>query len=216
MKIGVFDSGVGGQSIVNAIKTAIPDIEIVYAEDKENVPYGNKTPDQLYALTLPILNTLSNTGCKVIVIACNTVTTNIIEKLRASLPVPLIGMEPMVKPAAEQSYSKVIAVCATPSTLASPRYKWLKDTYAQDVQVLEPDCSDWASMIETNSVDHQKIKDRIVEVCERGADTIVLGCTHYHWIEQDIQKIASEYNAKVIQPEEPVIAQLKLILEQIA
>lgn len=212
MKIGVFDSGVGGQAVVNAIKKALPEAEVIYAEDRENVPYGTKTPEQLKKLVTPILNKLSEQGCEVIVIACNTVTTTIIEDLRNELTVPLVGLEPMVKPAAAQTQSGVIAVCATPATLKSKRYRWLKDTYAQDVTVLEPDCSDWALMIETNQVDHAKIKDRINDVCQKGADVIVLGCTHYHWIEEDIQKIADEYGAKVIQPEQPVVAQLKRVL----
>lgn len=216
MKIGVFDSGVGGQSVVNAIQKSIPNIEVMYLEDKENIPYGSKSPDELFDLSLPILNTLSESGCDVIVIACNTVSTNIIERLRASLSVPLVGMEPMIKPASEITKSKVIAVCATPATLVSLRYAWLKDTYASDIQVLEPDCSDWASMIESKSVDHQNIQNRIIDVCKQGADTIVLGCTHYHWIEADIQKIADSYSAKVIQPEKAVIAQLKSVLEQIS
>lgn len=211
MKIGVFDSGVGGQSVVNAIQAALPELEIMYAEDKKNVPYGSKTPDELYSLTLPILNMLSDAGCKVIVIACNTVTTNIIEKLRSALPVPLIGMEPMVKPAAELTKSKVIAVCATPATLASARYAYLKQTYASDITVLEPDCSDWAAMIESQQVDDE-IHSRISEVCEAGADTIVLGCTHYHWIEEEIEDTAKAYGATVMQPEGPVIEQLKRVL----
>jgi glutamate racemase len=214
-KVGVFDSGVGGQSVVNAIQSDSPHLEIEYAEDKNNVPYGTKTPDELFSLTLPILNTLSINGCKVIVIACNTVTTTIIERLRAALPVPLIGMEPMVKPAAELSKSKVIAVCATPTTLASDRYKYLKNTYTNGIKVLEPDCSDWASMIESKDIDHQVIETRIRDVCAQGVDKIVLGCTHYHWIEEDIKKIADEYNADVIQPETAVVAQLKRVLEQL-
>jgi glutamate racemase len=214
-KIGVFDSGVGGQSIVNAIQSEFPDIVIEYAEDKKNVPYGTKTPDELFSLTLPILNTLSINGCKVIVIACNTVTTTIIERLRTALPVPLIGMEPMVKPAAEHTNSKVIAVCATPTTLASDRYKYLKYTYANGIRVLEPDCSDWASMIEDNDIDHHAIESRIRDVCMQGADTIVLGCTHYHWIEEDIIKIADKYKTKVIQPEAAIVKRLKVVLEQL-
>jgi glutamate racemase len=214
-KIGVFDSGVGGQSVVNAIHEALPELEIIYVEDKENVPYGNKSPEELHRLVLPILQSLVEQGCEVIVIACNTVTTTIISKLREELSVPLVGMEPMIKPAVEKSKSGRIAICATPATLASERYKWLKDTYAKDVAVLEPDCSDWAFMIESNQVDHQKLRDRIVEVCEKDADTIVLGCTHYHWIEEDIQKIADEFGATVIQPEQPVIEQLKRVLEKL-
>jgi glutamate racemase len=126
----------------------------------------------------------------------------------------MIGMEPMVKPAAEQTKSKIIAVCATPKTLTSERYKWLKDTYAQGVQVLEPDCSDWALMIESNSIDREKVAKRIEEVIEQGADQIVLGCTHYHWIEELIKEIAAG-RANVIQPEAPVVAQLKRVLARL-
>lgn len=216
MKIGVFDSGVGGLSVVNAIKKALPEIEILYVEDKVNLPYGTKTSEELFRLTLPLLNKLSNEGCQIIVIACNTVTTTIIEELRSSLSVPLVGMEPMIKPAAEISKNKTIAVCATPTTLSSKRYEWLKETYAKECSVLEPDCSDWAYMIENDRLDRNKIQQRITEVCEAGADTIVLGCTHYHWIEEDIQKIADEYGALVLQPEQPVIEQLKRTIPTLA
>jgi len=187
--IGVFDSGVGGKSVAAAIRKAFPDWHVIDVDDKEHLPYGTKTPEELKALSLPILNTLSK-SCDIIVIACNTVTTTIIEDLRASLPVPLIGLEPMVKPAAEQTKSGVIAVCATPATLASNRYQWLKDTYAQGKKVVEPDCSDWTSMIESNQVDRNHIEDRIEEALNQGADVIVLGCTHYHWIEKLIKEIA--------------------------
>lgn len=216
MKVGVFDSGVGGQSVVNAIHQDLPELEIVYADDKANVPYGDKSPDELYTLVLPILEDLVDQGCQAIIIACNTVSVTLISKLRDKIAILLIAMEPMVKPAALATKSNVIAICATPTTLASPRYKWLKETYAPDVAVLEPDCSDWANMIQSNQLDHDKISQRITDVCEKGADVIVLGCTHYHWIEKDIQKIADEFGAKVIQPELPVIRQLKRVIEQCA
>lgn len=216
MKIGVFDSGVGGKSVVSAIQRALPELEIVLAEDKKNLPYGTKSPDELHELVMPILQNLTAQGCRSIVIACNTVTTTIIERLRTELPAPLIGMEPMIKPAAELTESNVIAVCATPTTLASPRYAWLKTTYAKNIKVLEPDCSDWAQMIETEAVDHIKIAERINKACEQGADVIVLGCTHYHWIEEDIRKIADVHRAEVIQPEQAVVAKLKRVLEQSA
>lgn len=213
-RIGVFDSGVGGESVVRAVETALPDYEVIFASDKEHLPYGNKTPDELFALSLPILNTLSN-NCGAIVIACNTLTTTVIDRLRASLPVPLIGMEPMVKPAAKQTRSGVIAVCATPATLASKRYTWLKDTYAPSVKVVEPDCSDWAGMIEANRVDREHIQSRIEKALDEQADVIVLGCTHYHWIEDLIREIAAG-RASVIQPTGPVIKQLKTVLARMS
>ncbi|MDZ7744678.1 MAG: glutamate racemase [Candidatus Saccharibacteria bacterium] len=211
-KIGVFDSGVGGQAVVDAIKRSIPDADVVYADDKANVPYGNKTPEELKQLVLPILNMLSKQGCDAIVVACNSVTTTIISDLRQKISTPLIGMEPMVKPAAATTETGMIAVCATPATLKSTRYAWLKQQYADGVEVLEPDCSAWPYMIESKQIDHNKIRSRIADVCEAGADVIVLGCTHYHWIEKEIKDIAKEYKTTVIQPEQPVIAQLKRVL----
>jgi glutamate racemase len=214
VKIGVFDSGVGGQSVVNAIKKELPDLEIIYKDDRSHVPYGNRNIEEIYGFVKPIFQEFVNEGCQVIVVACNTVTTNLISRLRKEFNISMIGMEPMVKPAAEQTKSKIIAVCATPKTLTSERYKWLKDTYAQGVQVLEPDCSDWALMIESNSIDREKVAKRIEEVIEQGADQIILGCTHYHWIEELIKEIAAG-RANVIQPEAPVVAQLKRVLARL-
>lgn len=211
--IGVFDSGIGGKSVANAIQTALPDDQVIFASDTTHVPYGTKPPEEILGYVVPILNQLVAQGCEVIVIACNTVSTTLITQLRAKIPVPLIGMEPMVKPAAEQTRSKTIAVFATPTTLASKRYSWLKHTYANGVEVLEPDCSDWSRMIETNQVDRDKIYEVTRQVCSRGADVIVLGCTHYHWIEEMIQEAAAD-RATILQPERPVIAQLCRVLEQ--
>lgn len=215
MRIGVFDSGVGGQAVVVAIKKALPSLEILYADDKANLPYGTKGAAELLRLVTPRLQFLVDSGCQLIVIACNTVTTSIISRLRAALPVPLIGMEPMIKPAANLTRSGVIAVCATPTTLATQRYLWLKQTYATTVRVLEPDCSDWAYMIERQQLDRQKIQSSIDKTCRQGADVIVLGCTHYHWIEELIKKVVAG-RATVLQPEAPVIAQLKRVLKQLA
>ncbi|MBI2588902.1 glutamate racemase [Candidatus Saccharibacteria bacterium] len=211
MKIGVFDSGVGGLSVVKAIQKELPDLEIVYKDDAEHVPYGTRSVEEIHGFVKPIFQSFLDEGCRVIVIACNTVTTNLASQLRAEFSVPIVGMEPMVKPAAAASKTGVIAVCATPRTLASDRYKWLKDEYAKSVKVLEPDCSDWAYMVETNSVDREKIAKIVNEARNAGADQIVLGCTHYHWIEQLIKDLAKD-RAQVIQPEGPVIEQLKRIL----
>lgn len=213
-KIGVFDSGIGGRSVADAIENALPSAEVIFVNDSKHVPYGNKTPEQLYGYVLPILEDLVDQGCQVIVIACNTVTTTLIEDLRAALPVPLVAVEPMVKPAAEMTKTGTVAVCATPTTLASNRYAWLKNTYAKNVSIIEPDCSDWTRMIEDNTVDEQKISERIEQAIEQGADVIVLGCTHYHWIEELINKLAAG-RATVIQPEQALVAQLKKVLEQL-
>lgn len=214
MKIGVFDSGVGGQSVANAIKAALPELEIIVREDRQHLPYGFRTPDEILGFITPIFQEMIGEGCQVIVVACNTVTTTLINKLRQKFDVPMVAVEPMVKPAAELTKSKVIAVCATPTTLGSQRYKWLKSEYAKAIKVLEPDCSDWAAMIEGGQVDQEKILSRINEVLSRSADVVVLACTHYHWIEDEIKAICQD-RAVVLQPEPALVGQLKRVLAQL-
>jgi len=215
IKVGVFDSGVGGLSVVAAIKKGLPELEVIFKNDHANMPYGTRDVAQIYELIKPIFQEFINEGCQVIVVACNTVTTNLISRLREELSVPMVGIEPMVKPAALATKSGIIAVCATPRTLQSARYQWLKDTYAKGIKVIEPDCRDWALMIESNAVDQQKIKKLINQVCNEGADQIVLGCTHYHWIENLIKEAAAG-RADVIQPESAIVERLSSVLEQLA
>lgn len=198
--------------MAEAIQRELPDHEVIFTKDDEHFPYGNRSVDEIYDFTKPIIQSLVDEGCGVIVIACNTVTTNFIQQLRSDYKIPLVGMEPMVKPAALASKTKVIAVCATVRTLSSDRYKWLKDRYAKGVKVLEPDCSDWAAMIEANDVNRDKIAKTVNDICSSGADQIVLGCTHYHWIEKLITELA-DGRAVVLQPEQPVIEQLKTVLK---
>ena len=210
-KIGVFDSGVGAISVINAIHKELPELTVVYKDDKDHVPYGTRTIEEIHGFVKPIFQQFIDEGCAAIVVACNTVTTNLIKQLRQEFPIPMVGMEPAIKPAAEMTKSRTIAVCATPRTLSSERYAWLKAEYAQGVRVIEPDCSDWATMIENNRVEREKIAETIDNVISRNADVVVLGCTHYHWIEQLIKQIAAG-RAEVIQPEQPTINQLKRVL----
>ena len=165
-------------------------------------------------LSLAVLEPMAERN-DVIVIACNTLTTNVITKLRQRLPVPLVGLEPMVKPAAKQTKSGVIAVCATPATLGSKRYAELKKLYAEGVTVVEPDCSDWASMIEADNLGQAEIDALVDDVCAQKADVIVLGCTHYHWIEDRV-KAAAKGRATVIHPEQAVVAQLRRVMATLA
>lgn len=208
--IGVFDSGIGGLSVANAIRAAFPSACVEYREDSKHVPYGTKTPEQIYEFIRPILVELASMS-DVIVIACNTVTTLLIERLRRELNVPLIGIEPMIKPASQLTGNKIITVCATPATLKSNRYGQLKKKYASQIKVIEPDCADWSSLIEKNAISIEKIKVDIEPSLNKGSDVIVLGCTHYHWIEQEINQIVGE-RAIVLQPEPAIISRLKVVL----
>lgn len=213
MKVGVFDSGIGGLSVANAVRKALPDIGVHFVHDlEEHFPYATKSPDEIYGFVLPIFQSFRDEGCDAIIVACNTVSTTLAPRLRAVFPsLPMVALEPMVKPAAEQTKTKVIAVCATPTTLASERYKWLKDTFAQGVTVLEPDCTDWSSLIEHNSMNQERLRSEIEPALKKSADVIVLGCTHYHWVEREIKAIARN-RAIVMQPEAAVVRQLKRVL----
>lgn len=214
-KIGVFDSGVGGLSVANAVKKSFPEYDILLKEDKANLPYGNKTPAQLLGLVTPILQSMvREEGCAVIVIACNTVTTTIIEDLRQVIDVPLIGIEPMIKPASLMTKSGVIGVFATPTTLGSKRYNELKKSYAKNMKVVEPDCSSWSFLIENNRENELDIGNTVNEILSADADVLVLACTHYHWIEKEI-KLAANGRAIILQPEQAIIKRLKSVLQQL-
>lgn len=214
-KIGVFDSGVGGEIVAKNIRKSFPKDNVLFVSDKEHLPYGNRPISEIFSLALSKLRSLEAEGCDVIVVACNTVTTNCIDDLRTEVTVPLIGMEPMIKPASLLTKSKAITVCATPATLRSTRYAWLKNTYTQGMSIYEPDCSDWASLIETNMLDQEKIRQVVNSSKEKGSDVIVLGCTHYHWIEDRITQECGD-DIVVIQPEEAVMKQLSRVLARMS
>lgn len=214
MRIGVFDSGIGGKSIADRLQADIRDAEILYVDDRAHMPYGNRSQQEVIRLTEAAIQPLLDARCDVIVLACNTATAAAIEHLRSSYPgTPFVGLEPMIKPAASLSRSNVIAVCATPATLASERYSALKGEYGSRLTILEPDCSQWATMIEHNEVDHDTIRNTIQDVCNKGADVIVLACTHYHWIKDEIHNIAGD-QAVVIEPSESVSQRVRTILSE--
>jgi len=211
MKIGVFDSGIGGLSVARAIERKRPDLDVIFVNDSKHVPYGTRTPEEIYGFAVPIFKDLIAQGCSVIVVACNTVSTTLRMRLREDFSIPFVLLEPMVKPAAAMTKTGTITVCATPATLHSERYHWLKDTYASGVRVLEPDCADWSYLIEHNRMNTDKIREDIEPALQQGTDVIVLGCTHYHWIQEEIQAVAGK-RAVVIQPEDAVVRQLERIL----
>jgi glutamate racemase len=212
MKIGVFDSGIGGLSVAKAIETGLSDAQVVFVHDTpDHFPYATKTPDEIYGYILPIFQDLADQACDVIVVACNTVSTTLITRLRGAFSLPLVAIEPMVKPAAQLTKTGVVAVCATPTTLASPRYAWLKATYGQACTFLEPDCADWSSLIEHDEMNEARIRAAIEPALAADADVIVLGCTHYHWIEDKITQLV-DGKAQVLQPETAIVRQVRRVL----
>lgn len=212
MKIGVFDSGIGGRAVASQLQQDYPNAEVLYVDDHRNVPYGSRSYDEIISLTDRAIQPLLAAAVDIIVIACNTATAAAAETLRKTHPeTPFVGLEPMVKPAAAITKTGIIAVCATPFTLNSRRYGELKEKYASGVSVIEPDCAEWAYMIEHSITDEQKIASVIKEVCDDGADVIVLACTHYHWIKEEILRAATG-RAVVIDPTEAISRRVASIL----
>lgn len=192
MKIGVFDSGIGGEVIAKELGASFPEAIITTVDDTKNVPYGDKTPREVIELTNLAIQPLLKASSDIIVIACNTATALAIEYLRQRYPgQKFIGIEPMIKAAAAQTKNRIVIVCATPATLNSPRYRQLIKRFAPSLRIIEPDCSAWAPMIQLDRINQRHIRQTIKPALREGADIIVLGCTHYHWIKEYIQSFAA-------------------------
>ncbi|MEO8157811.1 MAG: glutamate racemase [Betaproteobacteria bacterium] len=192
--IGIFDSGVGGLTILRAIRQALPSENLVYAADAAHVPYGQKSPEQICDRALSIGRFLLGQGAKTIVVACNTATAAAIDVLRERLQIPCVGVEPAVKPAVAATRSGVVGVLATPATLASPRYRSLIERFAADVRVVAQPCAGLAEHIERSDLDgegtERLLRGFIGPLIAAGADVIVLGCTHYPLVAHIVQRIA--------------------------
>ncbi len=179
MLIGVFDSGLGGTLVTEQLRLLLPQHRYRVVNDREHVPYGSKTNDEVIRLTDAAIQPLVQGGCQIIILACNTATMAAITTLRGRYPrTRFIGVEPMIKPAAERSTTKHITVLATPLTLASQRYHHLKSAYGQTIQIDEPDTSGWAAAIEQGSLEQIDLSG-LQESIAAGSDSIVVACTHY-------------------------------------
>lgn len=214
MKLGVFDSGIGGEAVAAALQRTFPDATIHTVNDRANVPYGDKPASGVITLTDNAIQPLLNMDCDIIILACNTATALAIETLRKQYPTQkFIGIEPMIKTAASLTKTKTIAICATPATLDSARYAELAKRYGSSLTIIEPDCSQWAYWIEYNQINRSHIEQIINYVCDQyRADVIVLGCTHYHWIKDLIVELA-DGRAVVIEPSEAIGRRVQYLLD---
>jgi glutamate racemase len=185
--IGVFDSGLGGLSVLAAIARAMPRADLAYVADTAHVPYGSKEDGFVRNRVLAIGDYLVDSGCTLLVVACNTATAAAVTELRHRHPnVPVVGIEPGVKPAAASSQSKHIAVLATESTARSERLARLVREHAEGVQVTIQPCPGWATRVEMLHFDDAEFKAEIAAtvapLVAAGADRLVLGCTHYSFL----------------------------------
>ena len=194
--IGVFDSGLGGLSVLAAIAQALPHSDLVYLADTAHVPYGDKDDVYIRARVLRIGEHLVAQGCRQIVVACNTATAAAVAALRDALPqIPVVGIEPGIKPAAAASKSGRIAVLATESTARSERLARLIHQYAGSAHVDILPCPGWATRVETLKLDDPGFVETARALLEpalaAGADQIVLGCTHYAFLAPVLQPIVA-------------------------
>lgn len=192
--IGVFDSGLGGLSVLREIRQLLPHEDLLYVADSAHVPYGDKPESHIRIRSLALARFLYSQGAKAIVVACNTATAAAVSLLREELPVPVIGMEPALKPAVAATRSGVVGVLATVGTLASARFAALLARYAGDVEVITQPCPGLVEQVELGDLDgpltQALIRRYTVPLLARGADTLILGCTHYPFLQQVIAEVA--------------------------
>lgn len=202
MRIGIFDSGRGGEFVADDLRQLLPQHDYIVVNDRINVPYGSRTSDEIIALTTAAIQPLLQAECPIIVIACNTATMAAITTLRSHYPdIQFVGIEPMIKPAATQSKTKHITVLATPLTLTSERYQNLKRNYGNELVIDQPNTSGWAAKIEVGQADHIDLSEVMSSIAE-GSDTVVLACTHYHTLTARIAALAPFVT--VLQPTKPI------------
>ena len=217
--IGIFDSGVGGLSVLRAIRAQLPNENIAYYADQARVPYGARSLAEIRSFSEEITHFLLAHGAKIIVVACNTASAAALRYLRKTFPnIPFVGMEPAVKPAAEQTNSGVVGVLATPATFQGRLYASVVERFASDVTVLQNTCAGLVEEIERGALKgqktHQILDSALQDMLAHGLDTIVLGCTHYPFVIPLIAKIAGE-NVRIIDPAPAVARQVEHRLETI-
>jgi glutamate racemase len=215
--IGIFDSGVGGISVMRAIREAWPGEDIIYVADQAHVPYGPRSLEEVRAFSEAITGYLLEQGCKLIVVACNTASAAALYYLRRAFPgIPFVGMEPAVKPAAEHTQTGVVGVLATMATFQGALYASVIERFANHVTVLQDTCPGLVGKIEAGHLDTPEtdiiLKSALGPMLAQGIDTVVLGCTHYPFVIPSIQKIVGPH-VRVIDPAPAIARQVGRVLE---
>lgn len=218
--IAILDSGLGGLSVMSEIVRLLPDEDILYMADTANCPYGSRDSQEIIALSIKCVDYLASQGADIIVLACNTITSAAAHSIRQKYPnIPIVGMEPAIKPAATSSKSKVIGVLATKATLGGEHYKNTKSQYANHDTVIETAGEGLVEIVENQTQDTPEsialLRKYIEPMINEGADTIVLGCTHYPFLTEQIQKIAGQ-RVNIINPAPAVAKRTKELLELLA
>ncbi|MFO7672429.1 MAG: glutamate racemase [Lutibacter sp.] len=215
--IGLFDSGIGGTSIWKEVVKLLPNETTIYLADSKNAPYGEKTSEEIIALSVKNTEFLLSKGCKLIIVACNTATTNAIDYLRKNYTIPFIGIEPAIKPAALLSKTGAIGILATKGTLSSKLFEKTTKEYTKNITTIEQDGEGLVPLIEQGKLNSPEINQLLTTylkpMLKFNIDHLVLGCTHYPYLIPQIKKIIGE-NVTIIDSGEAVARQTKAILEK--
>ena len=214
--IGIFDSGIGGITVLRAIHQLMPDEPLIYLADQAHVPYGPRPMQEVRQFSEVITRYLLDQGSRLIVVACNTASAAALKYLRQVFPeIPFVGMEPAVKPAAEHTRSGVVGVLATPATFQGELYASVVERFGQGVKLIQHTCPGLVTQIEDgemeSSATYKILEEAIQPMLEQGIDTIVLGCTHYPFVIPLIQHIAGP-DVRVIDPAPAVARQVQRLL----
>jgi glutamate racemase len=205
--IGVFDSGVGGLSVLQALRQELPHEHFLYVGDSGCAPYGDRSPQFVIERATTITDFLVAKGAKAVVIACNTATSVAVVPLRARFDIPIVAIEPAVKPAASRTRSRVVGVLATTGTLSSPNMGKLLANYGSDVEFVIQPCPRLADQVEKGELASDEtralVKRYVRPIIDKGGDIVVLGCTHYPFLRRLIQEVAGP-GGDVIDPATPV------------
>jgi glutamate racemase len=214
--IGIFDSGVGGLSVLRAVRRELPHESALYVADQGHVPYGPRSKSQIHDFAFAITRFLLAEGAKLIVVACNTASAAALHDLRAAFPgVPFVGMEPAVKPAAETTHTGKVGVLATPTTFAGDLYASVVERFANGVALFQSTCPGLVSQIEkgdlTGPETRQILEDALKPMLSKGIDTVVMGCTHYPFVIPLIRTITGP-GVRVIDPAPAIARQVRRLL----
>ena len=220
---GIFDSGVGGLSVLREIMKILPQEDYIYFSDNAHCPYGDKSREYIIDRARHICNFLLEKGSDIIIVACNTATAAAISTLRAEYPgISFIGMEPAVKPAAEKTRTGVVGVLATAGTLKADKYLNTREKFADNVRVVEHVGKGFVELVEKGVVSGMEaegiVSESLKPLLDAGADTIVLGCTHYPFLSDTIAKVAAalapEREVSIIDPAPAVARQAMKIMKE--
>ncbi len=213
-KIGIFDTGRGGEFVAEVFRPLFPECSFAVVDDAAHAPYGSRDQDEIQALVVAAVQPLITQGCEIIIVACNTATTIAIAHLRRTFPaVSFVGFEPMTKVAASHTKSGAFMVLATPATLTSNRYQELKSTYAKNAKVIEPDCATWAHQIQAHQVNEVDLSEVASLVDRHDCDLVVLACTHYLALEARLQALLGD-RVTILEPSDAVATRLRQLLTE--